>query len=78
MARKYTYICDGCGHEVTTDRAAPPGYWTEVNITLDGFTNWRSGGGPTMTFYGLLCGQCQLRAADLADPAKWEKPGEVA
>lgn len=77
MAIKYTFICDGCDRSITTSAPDEPTGWGEVRIALEDFTNWKSGGSKSRIFRPLLCGDCQIRAAEKADPKLWVRAEKV-
>lgn len=76
MGRKYIFICDGCDKERTAEQDVLPSEWADVRIALEGFRPWIMGSEGRISDR-VLCENCQIRAAELAEPKEWprkEKP----
>ena len=78
MARRFTFTCDGCEREISSGSPDLPQSWADVTTTIEGLTNWRSGGGARKLFIRLLCGNCQIVLVERADPKEWVRDQEAA
>ena len=78
MARRYTFICDGCDLSIQSTSGKLPGSWADCRIHLTGFATWPSGFSRELDFSRLLCPTCQHLAQRRADPDDWPRTAEEA
>lgn len=77
MGRTYGFTCDGCGRKHESREHGLPTCWGELTISVEGYTNWRSGGSKSLSLTALLCPACQIRHQDTVQPMTWPRTGAV-
>jgi len=71
MGKEFHFTCDGCGIDRKNKDGKLPSGFADISVTAEGFTNWVSGGGKTVSLTVLLCGSCQIDYASHLSPATW-------
>ncbi|WMT88243.1 hypothetical protein NO932_06440 [Pelagibacterium sp. 26DY04] len=72
MAKKLTWICDGCGTEKIV-RDGRTEDWHTITVTLEGFRGYPVTDHGNWTKEFELCPNCQRYLHEMANPLMWPR-----